>query len=46
MMREKISSDMTYYKFSIITWNATNVPDENKWIPDNLKQPDYTKLNK
>lgn len=44
MLKLKLSSKLTYWEFAINAWNAANVIHEDKLIPEDLKQPDYTKL--
>lgn len=44
MLRQKFSSKLTYWELAISEWNATNVIHDDKLLPEDLKQPDYTKL--
>lgn len=46
MLKLKMSSGRTFWEYAIDSWNTANAKRDKTEIPYNLKQPDYTKLNK
>lgn len=46
ILREIAYEDTTYWKHAIAVWNLTNAGKRENRLPMDLKQPDYTKLNK